>query len=63
VAFSAGGDGGREPPEHPAFVCGSQRLPNNRDSSVHALGIPIDRMPRIGWQAIEPDRGLISTMF
>jgi hypothetical protein len=31
AAFSAGGDGGRKSPELPAFVCGSQRLLNNRD--------------------------------
>src|SRR5262249_29702273 len=35
VAFSAGGDGGGRSPEHRAqfahVVCGSQRLPNNRD--------------------------------
>jgi hypothetical protein len=41
VAFSAGGDGGRRPPEHQAqsvhVVCGSQRLPNNRDLWVRAL--------------------------
>jgi hypothetical protein len=38
VAFSAGDDGGRKSPEHSAqfprvarVVCGSWRLPNNRD--------------------------------
>ena len=35
VVFSDGGDGGRKSPKHlaasPHVVCGSQRLPNNRD--------------------------------
>jgi hypothetical protein len=66
AAFSAGSDGDRKSPQLPAqsahVVCGSQRLPNNRDSSV-PIGDAVDGVPRIGRPTIEPDRIVEPAMF
>src|SRR5215471_6038696 len=67
LAFSAGGDGGRRSPElltRSATFCGSQQLPNNRDLSVHASGIPFPirrlELPHVAAEVIVASSGAAS---